>query len=342
MKKPASATRATPSSKTPYSGLTPDVVLDALESVDLHADGRLSTLNSFENRVYQLGMEEGPPLVAKFYRPARWSDAQILEEHEFARELVEREIPVVAPMAIGGRTLHKFDEYRFAVFERRGGRSPELENPETLEWIGRFIGRIHAVGAIRTFALRPSVSIENFGVEPRDWLLTHDYIPDDLLDSWSSTVEQALSGVRRCYERAGDVATLRLHGDCHAGNVLWTEDGEQRGPHFVDFDDCRSGPAIQDLWMLLPGDRAAMTIAFTDLLAGYEDFHEFDRRELHLIEALRTLRLIHYSAWIARRWDDPAFPAAFPWFNTQRYWQDRVLELREQIALMDEAPIGPV
>lgn len=342
MKKPASATRATPSSKTPYSGLTPDVVLDALESVDLHADGRLSTLNSFENRVYQLGMDEGPPLVAKFYRPARWSDAQILEEHEFARELVEREIPVVAPMAIGGRTLHKFDEYRFAVFERRGGRSPELENPETLEWIGRFIGRIHAVGAIRTFALRPSVSIENFGVEPRDWLLTHDYIPDDLLDSWSSTVEQALSGVRRCYERAGDVATLRLHGDCHAGNVLWTEDGEQRGPHFVDFDDCRSGPAIQDLWMLLPGDRAAMTIAFTDLLAGYEDFHEFDRRELHLIEALRTLRLIHYSAWIARRWDDPAFPAAFPWFNTQRYWQDRVLELREQIALMDEAPIGPV
>ena len=186
------------------------------------------------------------------------------------------------------------------------------------------------------------MSIENFGVEPRDWLLTHDYIPDDLLDSWSSTVEQALSGVRRCYERAGDVATLRLHGDCHAGNVLWTEDGEQRGPHFVDFDDCRSGPAIQDLWMLLPGDRAAMTIAFTDLLAGYEDFHEFDRRELHLIEALRTLRLIHYSAWIARRWDDPAFPAAFPWFNTQRYWQDRVLELREQIALMDEAPIGPV
>ena len=342
MKKPASATRANPSSKTPYSGLTPDVVLDALESVDLHADGRLSTLNSFENRVYQLGMDEGPPLVAKFYRPARWSDAQILEEHEFARELVEREIPVVAPMAIGGRTLHKFDEYRFAVFERRGGRSPELENPETLEWIGRFIGRIHAVGAIRTFALRPSVSIENFGVEPRDWLLTHDYIPDDLLDSWSSTVEQALSGVRRCYERAGDVATLRLHGDCHAGNVLWTEDGEQRGPHFVDFDDCRSGPAIQDLWMLLPGDRAAMTIAFTDLLAGYEDFHEFDRRELHLIEALRTLRLIHYSAWIARRWDDPAFPAAFPWFNTQRYWQDRVLELREQIALMDEAPIGPV
>ena len=342
MKKRAATSLTPRPSNTPYSGLTPDVVLDALESLDLRADGRLSALNSFENRVYQLGMEEGPPLIAKFYRPARWSDAQIMEEHGFSRELVEREIPVVAPMAIGGRTLHKFGEYRFAVFERRGGRAPELENPETLEWMGRFIGRIHAVGAIRPFALRPLVDIDSFGVEPRDWLLSHGFIPDDLIDSWSSTIEQALAGVRRCYERAGAVATLRLHGDCHAGNVLWTEEGEQRGPHFVDFDDCRGGPAIQDLWMLLPGDRGAMTIAFSDLLAGYEDFHEFDRRELHLIEALRTLRLIHYSAWIARRWDDPAFPAAFPWFNTQHYWQDRVLELREQIALMDEAPIGPV
>jgi Ser/Thr protein kinase RdoA (MazF antagonist) len=329
-------------SKAPYAGLTPDVVLDALESLDLHADGRLLALNSFENRVYQLGMEEGPPLIAKFYRPERWSDAQILEEHEFARELVEREIPVIAPNAIAGRTLHAFKDFRFAVFTRRGGRSPELENPETIEWMGRFIGRIHAVGALRPFVTRPQLTIDSFGIEPRDWLLSHHFIPDDLHDAWSSTVEQALDGVRRCYEHAGTVKSLRLHGDCHAGNVLWTEEGEQRGPHFVDFDDCRGGPAIQDLWMLLPGDRAAMTMAFSDLLAGYEDFHEFDRRELHLIEALRTLRLIHYSAWIARRWDDPAFPAAFPWFNTQRYWQDRVLELREQIALMDEAPIGPV
>ena len=338
----ASAENTTPSVNTPYAGLTPDMVFDALESVGLRGDGRLLGLNSFENRVYQVGMEDGPPLVVKFYRPARWSDAQILEEHAFVQELVEREIPVVAPSAIGGRTLHAFGAYRFAVFPRRGGRPPELENPETLEWIGRFIGRIHAVGAIRPFASRPAIDIDSFGVEPRDWLLVNNFIPDDLLDAWSSTVEQALGRVRRCYERAGKVGSLRLHGDCHAGNVLWTEEGEQRGPHFVDFDDCRSGPAVQDLWMLLPGERAAMTIAFSDLLSGYEDFHEFERRELHLIEALRTLRLIHYSAWIARRWDDPAFPAAFPWFNTQRYWQDRVLELREQIALMDEAPIGPV
>ena len=342
MKKPAGAGRTTRPSNTPYSGLTPDVVLDALESLNLHADGRLSTLNSFENRVYQLGMDEGAPLIAKFYRPARWSDAQILEEHAFTSELVEREIPVVAPRSIDGRTLHRFGEYRFAVFARQSGRPPELENPDTLEWMGRFIGRIHAVGAIRPFDSRPAIDIESFGVEPRNWLLANKFIPDDLREAWTSTIDQALAGVRRCYDRAGDIATLRLHGDCHAGNVLWIEEGEQRGPHFVDFDDCRGGPAIQDLWMLLPGDRATMTIAFSDLLAGYEDFHEFDRRELHLIEALRTLRLIHYSAWIARRWDDPAFPAAFPWFNTQRYWQDRVLELREQIALMDEAPIGPV
>ncbi len=336
------STASADASSTPYAGLTPDVVLDALESTGLRGDGRLLSLNSFENRVYQVYMEEGLPRIAKFYRPARWSDEQILEEHAYALELAAREIPVVAPDVIDGRTLHRFGDYRFAVFARRGGRPPELENPDTLEWIGRFIGRIHAVGATQPFTARPALDIESFGIEPRDWLLSHNFIPADLLEAWTSTVEHALAGVRRCYERAGKLSSLRLHGDCHAGNVLWTEEGAQRGPHFVDFDDCRSGPAVQDLWMLLPGERAAMTRAFSDLLAGYEDFHEFERRELHLIEALRTLRLIHYSAWIARRWDDPAFPAAFPWFNTQRYWQDRVLELREQIALMDEAPIGPV
>jgi Ser/Thr protein kinase RdoA (MazF antagonist) len=280
-------------------------------------------------------MEEGPPVVAKFYRPERWTDAQIAEEHVFVAELAEREIPVVAPLTVDGRTLHAFGGFRFAVYPRRGGRAPELDNPETLEWIGRFIGRIHAVGAVRPFAVRPAVDIESFGIEPRDWLLASGFIPDDLRPAWESVVNQALDGVRHAFDRAGDVTTLRLHGDCHAGNVLWTEDG----PHFVDFDDARTGPAMQDLWMLLSGDRPDMTRQLSDVLAGYEDFAEFDRRELHLVEALRTLRLVHYSAWIARRWDDPAFPAAFPWFNTQRYWQDRVLELREQVALMDEAPL---
>jgi Ser/Thr protein kinase RdoA (MazF antagonist) len=327
----------------PYSGLTPDTVLDALASAGFAGDGRLLALNSYENRVYQVWLEgEETPnspasVVAKFYRPARWTDAQILEEHAFALELAEREIPVVAPLALeSGRTLHAFGGFRFAVYPRRGGRTPELEDRKTLEWIGRFIGRIHAVGAVRPFADRPALDIESLGREPRDWLLAHDFIPADLLDAWKSAVDLALARVARCYERAGEVRTLRLHGDCHAGNMLWTD----AGPHFVDFDDCRSGPAIQDLWMLLSGDRGSMTRQLADVLAGYEDFRDFDPRELHLLEALRTLRLIHYSAWLARRWDDPAFPAAFPWFNTQRYWQDRVLELKEQIALMDEAPLA--
>jgi len=320
-----------------YAGLTPDTVLDALESVGLRGDGRLLALNSYENRVYQIWMEDGPPLVAKFYRPARWSEAAILEEHAFTRELFERELPVVTAAAVGGRVLHEFRGFRFAVFPKRGGRAPELEDPKTLEWMGRFLGRIHAVGALAPFCDRPTIGIPSFGEEPRDYLVAHGFLPPDLADTWARVVELALDGIRRCYDRAGAVRTLRLHGDCHAGNVLWTDDG----PHFVDFDDSRMGPAVQDLWMLLSGDRADMTGQLTDLLAGYEDFFEFDARELNLVEALRTLRMIHYSAWLARRWDDPAFPAAFPWFNTPRYWQNQILELREQVGLLDEPPLSP-
>ncbi len=321
----------------PFSGLGPDCVLDALDSVGLRGDGRLLALNSYENRVYQVGMEEGAPVVVKFYRPRRWSDAAILEEHAFVEELAEREIPVVPALTIGGATLHSFQDFRFAVFPRRGGRAPELGDPATLEWMGRFIGRIHAVGALRPYVERPALDIASFGREPRDYLLANDFIPPELLAAYTSVVQQALDGVARCYERAGATASLRLHGDCHAGNVLWTGDG----PHFVDFDDSRSGPAIQDLWMLLSGERPDMVRQMADILAGYEDFCDFEPRQLYLVEALRTLRLIHYAAWLARRWDDPAFPAAFPWFNTQRYWQDRILELREQIALMDEPPLWP-
>ena len=324
-------------SSTPsFTSLTPDCVLDALESVGLYSDGRLLALNSYENRVYQIGIEDGPPLVAKFYRPARWSDEAILEEHAFVAELVEREIPVVPAMTLANaRTLHEFSGFRFAVFTRHGGRAPELDDPATLEWMGRFIGRIHAVGALQPYQHRPALNIVTFGEEPRDYLLANNFIPPDLLEAYRSVIAQAIDGVRRCFDRAGDVKNLRLHGDCHIGNVLWTD----AGPHFVDFDDSRTGPAIQDLWMLLSGERRDMMRQFSDLLAGYEDFAEFDTRELHLVEALRTLRLIHYAAWLARRWDDPAFPVAFPWFNTQRYWQDRILELREQVALMDEAPL---
>ena len=339
----------------PYAGLTPDAVLNALDSVGLRGDGRMLALNSYENRVYQVWMEEGEArtsfgdsVVVKFYRPQRWSDAAINEEHVFVQELAARELPVVAALRIADRTLHESGGYRFAAYPRRGGRAPELENRDTLEWMGRFIGRIHAVGALTPFAARPAIDIASFGEEPRDWLLAHDFVPPDILAAWTSVMAQALAGVRRCYDHAGAVKTLRLHGDCHAGNVLWTEKTEKTGdkpaesggPHFVDFDDARMGPAVQDLWMLLSGDRAAMTRQLGDVLSGYEDFFEFDTREVHLIEALRTLRLIHYSAWLARRWDDPAFPAAFPWFNTQRYWQDRILEMREQTALMEEPPLA--
>ena len=320
--------------EAPYARLTPDRMLDALESVGLRGDGRFIALNSYENRVYQVSLEDGRTLVAKFYRPGRWSDAQIREEHDFVADLAAREIPVVAPLALdaSGATLAGFDGYRFAVYPRRGGRAPELDDPDTLERIGRFIGRIHAVGAVARFAERPALDVDSFAVEPRDWLLAHGLIPPDLLPAWRSIVEQAIDAARRAFDRAGDIRIQKLHGDCHAGNVLWTDDG----PHFVDFDDARNGPAVQDLWMLLSGDRASMTRQLSDVLAGYEDFADLDRRELQLIEPLRTLRLIHYSAWIARRWDDPAFPAAFPWFGTQRYWQDRVLELREQVAAMQE------
>jgi Ser/Thr protein kinase RdoA (MazF antagonist) len=309
-------------------------VLDALDSVGVGGDGRLLALNSYENRVYQAWRDDAPPVVVKFYRPGRWSDAQIHEEHDLVAELAQADVPAIAPMVLGETTLHAFGGYRFAVFARHGGRAPELDRRDTLVHLGRYIARNHTKGAARPIEERPALTIEDFGDRSRDYLLEHRFLPQDLLAAWQGIVELALAGVRRAYSRI-DTASLRLHGDCHGGNVLWTDEG----PHFVDFDDARMGPAVQDLWMLLSGDRAAMEAQLGDLLEGYESFRDFDPRELALVEPLRTLRLLHYSAWIARRWDDPAFPAAFPWFNTQRYWQDRILELREQVALMDEPPL---
>ena len=327
----------------PYTELTPDRVLDAVDAAGWRTDGRLFGLNSYENRVYQIGLDDGASVVAKFYRPGRWRDAQIAEEHAFALELAAREIPVVAPLAREGRTLFEHAGFRFAVYPRRGGRTPELDDPAVLEWIGRFLGRIHAVGATQPFRERPALDPQSFGREPRDFILAQRLVPEELREAWSRIAALALEAVERRWQEAAGLARIRLHGDCHPGNILWTPIDDRAsamgGPHFVDLDDCRSGPAIQDLWMLLSGDRTAMQQQLAAVLRGYEPFCDFDARGLLLIEPLRTLRLLHYAAWIGARWDDPAFPAAFPWFGTARYWQDRVLELREQVAAMDEPPL---
>lgn len=320
---------------TPYASLVPSRILDAVEALGVECDGSLLALNSFENRVWQIGVYDAPPVIAKFYRAGRWSDDQILEEHVFTEELAAAEIPVVAPLRFGGATLHHWQDLRLALFPRRGGRPPELEDPQVLTWTGRFLGRIHALGATRPFAARPALDPEHFGREPIAAILASGFLPPDLERSWLTIAEQAMTAVEACYRRAGDVARIRLHGDCHAGNLLWTADG----PHFVDFDDARSGPAVQDLWMLLSGDDPSMARQLDHVLEGYETFAGFDPRELHLIEALRTLRLLHYAAWLARRWADPAFPAAFPWFDSPRYWQDHILALREQVGAMAESAL---
>ncbi|HJW57935.1 MAG TPA: serine/threonine protein kinase [Burkholderiaceae bacterium] len=322
--------------ETPYADLTPERILNAIDSLGIRSDGRLLQLNSFENRVYQVWFEDGTQRIAKFYRSGRWGDATILEEHAFTIDLAEQEIPAVPPLSFDGKTLHHYEGHRFALFEKRGGRAPELEREETLEWLGRFIGRIHAVGASAEYQVRPALNIHTYGIDSREFLVAGDWLPEDLRTTWISVADQALDEVRYAYQRAGNVQILRLHGDCHPGNLLWTDNG----PHFVDFDDSRMGPAIQDLWMLLPGRVADVRSEFAALLRGYETFREFDDRGLHLVDALRTLRLIHYSAWVARRWHDPAFVAAFPWFGSVRYWQDRILELREQVAMMQESSLG--
>lgn len=336
---------------TPYARLTPEVVLDALDAVGLRGDGRLIQLNSYENRVFQVFLEDGRVVVAKFYRPGRWSDAQILEEHAFAAELEAQEVPLAAPWPLSidkrslhadrlsaiGATLASFETddgpYRFAVTERKAGRAPEVEDPAVLEWIGRFIGRIHAVGAAGHFEHRLTLNPNTLGHEPRDWLLAQDVVPPDALPAWRGMVDAALERVDAAFAEAPH--TLRLHGDCHLGNILWTA----AGPHFVDLDDALTGPAVQDLWMLLSGPRGERQKQLGAVLDGYEQFMDFDRRELALIEPLRTLRIVHHSAWIARRWKDPAFPIAFPWFESPAYWTEQATRLRDQLEAMDEAPL---
>jgi Ser/Thr protein kinase RdoA (MazF antagonist) len=318
-----------------YQELTPDDIIASVESVGLVPDGRLLALNSYENRVYRVGIESAPAVVAKFYRPGRWTDAAIREEHEFAQELAAAEVPVVPPLLHEGRSLHLRDEFRFAVYPCHGGRAPELDDMALLEQIGRLVARIHLQGARSAFRHRLRIGLDSYGERSRDYLLGSGFIPDDLRPAYEGVCEHAFAGIRGCYERAGSVRQLRLHGDFHPGNVLVL--GEQ--VHIVDLDDALTGPAVQDLWMFLSGNREEQTPQLEKLLAGYSEFRQFDALELHLVEALRTLRIMHYAAWLARRWNDPAFRIAFPWFNTQRYWDEHVLALREQVALMEEYPL---
>lgn len=316
---------------TPYYRLDPDTILHAVDSTGLLTDGRLLALNSYENRVYQVGIEEADPVVTKFYRPGRWSDEQIREEHDFSLELADAEIPLVAPTIIDGSTLFHHDGFRFAVFRRQGGHAPELENRDTLMWLGRFIGRIHAIGKSRPFAHRPALTPERFGSESIVTLRQGQWLPPHLEMAFDSLVDDLMNNVLNAYERAGTVQMIRLHGDCHPGNLLWRD-----GPWFVDMDDCQSGPAIQDLWMLLSGDSLEMEGQLAAIIEGYRQFCDFDPRELQLIEALRTIRMLHHAAWLARRWEDPAFPIAFPWFDNARYWEELILGLREQMSAMQE------
>jgi len=318
----------------PFERLTPDVVIDAVESTGIISDARILALNSYENRVYQVGVEDDVPVIAKFYRPERWTLDQILEEHEFSRELADLEIPVVPPITIGQDTVGEFDGFLFAIFPRRGGRSPDL-SLDNLLIMGRFIGRLHSVGAIRPFRHRQQMSVRYFAEDSTAYLLENDFIPANLRPAYSSLAEDLINRINAIFSTTSSVARIRIHGDCHMGNVLWRDDT----PHFVDFDDTMTGPAIQDLWMLLSGDRQTQLAQLSELIDGYNEFHDFNPAELLLIESLRTMRLMYYSAWLARRWDDPAFPQAFPWFNTENYWAGHILELREQLSALDEAPL---
>ena len=319
----------------PFDVLSPDTIIDAVEAAGYVSDARLLALNSYENRVYQVGIEDAQPLIVKFYRPARWSEAQLREEHAFSRELAAAELPVVAPLAnAAGETLHRHAGLLFALFPRRGGHAPELDNPDNLLVLGRTLARMHAVGAVRPFRHRLRLDARGILAESRE-LLPRVFIPDDLCPAYLSLladIEKLL--LPRCDE-IGDGDLIRVHGDCHGGNILWRDDTA----HFVDLDDCLSAPAIQDLWMFLSGERHEQELQLSELVAGYEEFFEFEARQLRWVEALRTLRIVRHAAWLARRWDDPAFPRAFPWFASPRFWSDHILELREQFARLQEPPL---
>jgi Ser/Thr protein kinase RdoA (MazF antagonist) len=323
-------------SNHPYNLLTPDLVIDCVESAGYLSDARLLALNSYENRVYQVGLEDGSPLIAKFYRPGRWTRAQIDEEHRFSQELVDADISVVAPLIdSNGCSLHEHAGFLFTLFTRRGGYPPELDNLNNLFVLGRTLGRIHAVGRAGKFSDRISINVDRMMSENIEFLLDSQFIPRDLIPAYSSLAEDLLHAVNSIYSEVKDSDLIRVHGDCHVGNILWRDETA----HFVDLDDCMMAPAVQDIWMFLSGERHRRQQQLAEVIEGYSEFCDFEPRQLRWLESLRTMRIINYAAWLAKRWEDPAFPRSFTWFNTERYWADHILELREQLSALQEEPL---
>ena len=318
----------------PYDGLTPDQVVQCVETAGYRCDLRLIALNSYENRVYQVGLEDAEPVVVKFYRAERWSDAQILEEHAFTEELADHGLSVVPPTRQNDATLHHAQGFRFSVFPRRGGHAPELDNLDHLLVLGRTLGRIHRVGGAKTFQHRINMTTDTALREGAEFLL-REFVPSDLRPAYESLVDHCINAVIDALGNYGAADQQRIHGDCHTGNILWREDIA----HFVDLDDCLSGPVIQDLWMFLSGDRQQRELQLAELIEGYSEFNDFHPKQVAWIEPLRTRRIMLHALWLARRWDDPAFPRAFPWFQQGRFWSDHILELREQLSAMQEAPL---
>lgn len=320
--------------------LTPDRVLAAVEASGLRCTGRCSALNSFENRVYEVELDTDEPprnpiarrRVAKFYRPGRWTREQILEEHEFLAELVEAEIPAIAPLAFAdGQTLHETAGIFYSVFPKVGGRAPDEFTQDQLRRVGRLLGRIHNVGAAHPARHRIQLTPETYGRANLEYLLSHGFVPPE----YRSRYERAVTGILRVidpwFREIAPEAVIRVHGDCHPGNLLWNE----QGPFFLDFDDMVRAPAAQDIWLLVPGRDTESLRDRDALLEGYEEMRHFDRAMLRLIEPLRALRFIHYTAWIARRWQDPAFPLAFPEFGSHQYWASETDDLEQQMRIIE-------
>ncbi|PWG69078.1 serine/threonine protein kinase [Enterobacter mori] len=315
-----------------FQTLHPDTIMDALFEQGVRVDSGLTPLNSYENRVYQFQDEDRQRFVVKFYRPERWSAEQIQEEHQFSHDLLDDDVPVAAPLKFNNQTLLTHEGFYYAIFPSLGGRQFEADNIDQMEWVARYLGRIHQTGRKKPFIARPTIGIQEYLIEPRQVFETSTLISGGLKDKFLSATDKLIEAVKACWR--DDTATLRLHGDCHAGNILWRD-----GPLFVDLDDARMGPAVQDLWMLLNGDKAEQRMQLETIIEAYEEFSPFNSDEIALIEPLRAMRFVYYLAWLIRRWDDPAFPRNFPWLTGEDYWRSQISTFTEQVKVLQEPPL---